>query len=158
MLQYALENQITLWFVLGFSLLAIEAVAFGFGSGVMLFGSFGALCTGLLMWLRVIPNLLWVGIACFAMASAVFAVLLWKPLMALQGGERLGNDRSSDLIGYTFRLQSSIDRVTRSTIRYSGVDWAINLSEESTVSSIAAGTLVRVSAVNAGKFYVISDN
>ena len=44
------ENLAGFWFALGFVLMAIEILAFAFGSGVLLFGSLGALLTGALVY------------------------------------------------------------------------------------------------------------
>jgi len=77
-------NQANIWFALGFALLAIEVVAFGFGSGVLLFGSLGALITGALLWFGVIPSSWIYSIACFAIASAAATAILWVPLKKMQ--------------------------------------------------------------------------
>jgi len=51
-----LLNQTTLWFIIGFTLLAIELLVFGFASGVLLFGGIGALITGAALWFELIPH------------------------------------------------------------------------------------------------------
>lgn len=149
-----LNNLSGFWFALGFLLLAIEILAFGFGSGVLLFGSVGALITGALLYFNVVSADWLISIASFGLASAAAALLLWVPFKKLQSGAKLGNDRSSDLIGHTFRLDSSVTRTENSHTRYSGVDWRVELSDNSVQEQLESGSRVRVAAVNAGVFYV----
>lgn len=142
------------WFGLGFLLLAIEILVFGFGSGVLLFGGVGALITGALIYFNVIPEVWLPSIASFTLASAAAAIVLWLPFKKLQGGSELGNDQSSDLIGHKFRLASELTYNRSANTRYSGVDWRVELSDEASGGRLEAGTQVAVKAVNAGIFYV----
>ena len=152
-----MSNPASVWFVIGFGLLAIEIVAFGLGSGVLLFGSVGALITGALLWFGVIPNSWLVSVGCFAIASAVATAVLWVPLKKMQSGAELGNDKSSDLIGFQFRLSGDITHAAHGSHRYSGVEWRVSIGEDSPVSEISAGSRVKVSGVDAGVFYVVPD-
>lgn len=154
MVEFINNNLTAFWFALGFLLLTIEILAFGLGSGVLLFGSVGALATGALMWFGLLTPSWVAGIAAFAVASAIATALLWYPLKKMQQGPELGNDRSSDLIGHSFRLDTDITRVSSGKTRYSGVDWRVEISEESARESLDAGSRVGVVAVNAGIFYV----
>lgn len=151
------ENLPAFWFLLGFLLLAVEILAFGFSSGVLLFGSVGALITGALMWAGWLPANWLFGIAAFAVASAASAALLWFPLKRMQSGAELGQDRSSDLIGHTFRLDSSLSHTQQASTRYSGITWRVELSDASTRQEVAAGERVRVDSLGAGYFRVVPD-
>lgn len=142
------------WFALGFVLLAIEILAFGLGSGVLLFGSVGALVTGALLYFNVLPSVWLMSIASFALASAAATLILWVPFKKLQSGASLGNDKSSDLIGHSFRLESELTRTDPASTRFSGIDWRVELSEGTDSERLESGTRVTVSAVNAGVFYV----
>lgn len=153
-MQALLSNQAMLWFVLGFSLLAIELIAFGLASGVLLFGSLGALATGLLLSLDLIPNHFIAAVACFALSTAIITALLWVPLRKMQSGTELGNDRSSDLIGHTFTLDSDVSASHHGNHKYSGITWRVEPSNESAVNNMEAGTRVKVSAVSVGVFFV----
>jgi len=154
MMELITNNLSGFWFGLGFLLLAIEILAFGLGSGVLLFGSVGALITGALLYFNVIPAIWLPSIAAFAIASAAAAILLWIPFKKLQGGNELGNDQSSDLIGHKFRLDSELTRTGTASTRYSGVDWRVELSDSATSDRLEPGTQVAVTGVNAGIFYV----
>ncbi len=147
-------NQAALWLALGFLLFAIEAVAFGFTSGLLLFGSLGALLTGGLLWLALVPNHFIAAVACFAVATALITAVLWKPMKRLQSGAELGHDRSSDLIGLTLVLGSDISRNSPGQHRYSGIPWRVEPAQHLQDTVIKTGTSVRVAAVSVGVFYV----
>lgn len=142
------------WLALGFALLAIELLAFGLGSGVLLFGSVGALITGALLWFDVVPNQSIAAIACFAVSTAISTALLWIPFRKLQSGAELGNDRSSDIIGHQFFLDSDISRQTHGQQKYSGIQWRVEPASDAKNPAIAAGTEVKVVAVSVGVFFV----
>ena len=148
------SNQATLWLVFGFVLLAIEAIAFGFTSGLLLFGSLGAIVTGALIWFSLVPNHFIAAVACFAISTALITLILWKPLKRLQSGAELGHDRSSDLIGHSFILSSDIHQSLSGNQKYSGINWRVEPAEELADKSIAAGTQVSVTAVSVGVFFV----
>ncbi|MFT5894322.1 MAG: hypothetical protein ACI8VW_001191 [bacterium] len=154
MIDVILANQAAAWIGVGFLLLAIEALAFGFASGVLLFGSLGAIITGALLWFGLVPDSFIASIACFAISTAVITALLWSPLKRLQSGTKLGNDRSSDIIGHTFNLSSDINRTTWSELKYSGIKWNIKPAEDLANDVISAGTQVKVTAVSVGAFFV----
>jgi len=147
-------NQAAAWIGAGFLLLAIEALAFGFSSGVLLFGSLGAIVTGALLWLGLVPDSFIAAIACFAISTAVVTAVLWSPLKSLQSGTELGNDRSSDIIGHTFSLNTDINRTTWGEQKYSGIKWNVKPADELDVAEISAGTQVKVTAVSVGSFFV----
>lgn len=153
-MEFFLNNQATFWLGLGFLLLIIELVAFGMGSGVLLFGSIGALITGTLVWIGVVPDSFIPAVACFAISTAAATALLWQPLKKLQSGAELGNDRSSDLIGHTFTLGGNLSRTVHTQQKYSGIQWRVELAQELPDQTVAAGTPVRVEAVKVGVFYV----
>ncbi len=156
MVSYIQTHQAEFWVFVGFALLALEAWALGFTSGVVLFGAIGALLTGVLMLVGVLPETWVAGIAGFGILSGASAVVLWKPLMRLQHDhEPPSRDRSSDLIGHEFILREPIDATTESTEAYSGITWAVRPDRELGPEAIAAGTRVRVSGVDAGVFWVV---
>ena len=148
------ENLAGFWFALGFVLMAIEILAFAFGSGVLLFGSLGALITGALVYFGVLPDNWLVSIGSFALASAASALVLWAPLKRMQSGSELGENRSSDLIGHTFVLSEDLAVNKFASTRYSGIDWRVELDSQESAQTLSSGTRMRVAAVNAGVFYV----
>lgn len=154
MMDTFLNNQAGFWLALGFLLLAIELIAFGLGSGVLLFGSIGAVFTGAMLWFGLIPDSFVAAVACFAVSTAIATAALWYPLKKLQSGTELGNDRSSDLIGHTFTLSSDVSRTEHAQQKYSGIQWRVEPSSDFPDKPIKAGTLVQVAAVSVGVFFV----
>jgi membrane protein implicated in regulation of membrane protease activity len=154
MIEYFNSNQHAFWFTLGFGLLVLEALVFGFSSGVVLFTGIGALITGGLLWGGVLPASWLYGIACFGICSGVSAALLWKPLLKFQNFDVPEKDNSSDMIGYKFRLGQDISLTQPGSTRYSGIDWRVEIDAAAESNEIAAGTRVVVTSVDAGVFRV----
>jgi len=154
MIEYFNSNQHAFWFTLGFALLVLEALVFGFTSGVVLFTGIGALLTGGLLWGDVLPASWLYGIASFGICSSISAALLWKPLLKFQNFDVPEKDNSSDMIGYRFRLGQDISLQQAGTTRYSGIDWRVEIDPADDCDAIAAGTRVVVTSVDAGVFRV----
>ena len=154
MIEYFDSNQYAFWFTLGFALLVVEALVFGFTSGVLLFTGIGALLTGGLLWSGLLPASWLNGIACFGICSGVSAALLWKPLLKFQNFDVPEKDNSSDMIGRKFRLEQDISLTQPGSTRYSGVDWRVEIDPDGDCDVIVAGTRVVVSSVDAGVFRV----
>lgn len=154
MIEYFDNNQYAFWFTLGFALLVVEALVFGFTSGVLLFTGIGALLTGGMLWSGALPASWLNGIACFGICSGVSAALLWKPLLKFQNFDVPEKDNSSDMIGHKFRLEQDISLTQPGSTRYSGVDWRVEIDPDGDCDVIVAGTRVVVSSVDAGVFRV----
>lgn len=155
MIEYFNNNLHAFWFTAGFVLLATELVVLGFSTGFVLFLGLGALLTGGLLWADAIPQTWMVSIASFGVSSGVVSAALWKPFKSLQNRSKpLEKDNSSDLIGYTFRLSEDIFTGQPGRTQYSGITWNVELDYHDETKSLSAGTLVKVVAVDAGKFTV----
>lgn len=155
-LAYIDGHQPEFWIFVGFVLLVVEAGVLGFTSGVLLFGSIGALLTGVLMWVGLLPETWVAGIAGCGIGAGASALVLWKPLLRLQHGRQApGRDRTSDFIGHEFVLEDRIDGTARSSVAYSGVTWTVHPDPELSAGAVDAGARVRVTAVDAGIFYVV---
>jgi hypothetical protein len=154
MIAYLNAHLATFWFLLGFILLAIEVLAFGMASGVLLFAGIGAVLTGGLMSLGLLPGTWLAGIGGFAVCSSASAVLLWKPFKRIQDNTTVSHTPTSDLIGHTFRLQQPISHVAPGTTRYSGIEWRVELDDAVAEKEIAMGEKVEVVSVDAGIFRV----
>lgn len=155
MVEYFNVHQEAFWFAAGFALLVLEALAFGFTSGVVLFAGIGALLTGLLLWAGLLPQGWGAGIGSFGLCSALSAALLWKPLLKLQNDKELpAHDLSSDFIGHEFRLEQAISHATPGKTRYSGIEWRVEIDESAGVDRIEAGSRVAVASLDAGVFRV----
>lgn len=148
-----LEHQAAIWIALGFLLLVIEALAFGF-AGILLFGSLGAIATGALLWFSLVPDSFIAAVACFAISTSVITAVLWKPLKRLQSGAELGNDRSSDLIGHSFVLDSDVSESEPGQQKFSGIHWQVKPADKLSGQRLPSGTRVEVTAVSVGIFFV----
>jgi len=154
MFELITQNLPAFWMLLGFSLLAIEMLAFGMASGVLLFGGIGAVLTGLLLWGGVIAPEWLYSVAAFVIASVLVSLVLWAPLKRLQRGQQMGRDQSSDLVGREFTLDSIVSTTQPGTNRYSGIDWRVEIDSASGVTELASGVRVKVTKVDAGIFHV----
>lgn len=148
-------NLYALWFSIGFALLTLEALAFGFSSGLLLFGGIGALLTGALLWAGLLPATWTASIACFSIASTASAVSLWKVMRRRRDDAGSApRDTSSDLIGLRFRLQDPTGVGAPGSTRYSGIRWRVEIDETGGPERLEAGRLVEVVSVDAGVFRV----
>jgi len=154
MIEYFDAHQYAFWFTLGFGLLVLEALVFGFTSGVVLFTGIGALLTGGLLWGEILPAGWLNGIACFGICSGVSAALLWKPLLKFQNFDLPEKDNSSDMIGHKFSLEQDISLAQPGSTRYSGIDWRVEIDPAVDCAEISAGDRVVVTSVDAGIFRV----
>jgi len=158
MVEYFNDNIYSFWFVVGFLLLIIEALALGFSTGFILFIGLGALMTGGAIWFEIVPATWLSSIVTFALSSVLISAALWKPLRAIQRNSKPPKkDNSSDIIGLKFRLDREISTTAPGVTRYSGVEWQVVIDHASVHQTIAAGTTVVVVSVDAGTFWVDVD-
>lgn len=149
-----INNHLAEFFVtIGFLLLIAE-VSTGLVSGVFLFGGIGALLTGILMSLGVLPESWLFGLASSGILTGLSAALLWKPLSNLQKSKVPEKDNSSDLVGLTFYVNSEITTQTPGVHHYSGIDWKVKLDSVSNGLTIQSGNEVEVTSVEVGTFFV----
>jgi len=154
MIEYINSHLSGFWVAVGFLLLVLEALIFGFSTIVFLFAGIGALVTGLLMMGGILPETWVAGISAFGIATGAASAALWKPLRALQ--ERGGEDTrpQSDLQGLEFRIEQPLRRGRPGSYRYSGIDWKLELDDRCGEDEIPAGSKVRVVSVAVGRFRV----
>ncbi len=151
--EYINTHQAEFWIILGFVLLSIE-VATGLVTGILLFGSLGAIITGLLMLAGALPETWETGIASTAICAGIVTLLLWKPLKKMQNQDVPKKDNSSDLVGHEFTLEQDISRTSPGKTRYSGIEWKVEIDPQSDTGEIATGQRVAVTSVEVGKFIV----
>lgn len=156
MIEYIQSHQSGFWITAGFILLVAEALVFGFATIIILFAGIGALVTGLLMTIGVLPETWIAGVSSFGLSTGVVSILLWKPMRRLQNDNVSSQSNSSDLIGYEFVLQEDISPMKTGHHRYSGIDWTIELDPSAAADSLSAGQRVKVVSVDAGIFRVKS--
>ncbi|MGB0734087.1 MAG: NfeD family protein [Pontibacterium sp.] len=134
--------------VLGIAVLAIEMLVLGFSTFVLAYVGIALVLTSIAMWAGVIP----VTIASAVLSSAVFTAiawaLLWKPMKNMQNKVD-STPVTSDMVGYSFVLESDISRQSPGKHHYSGIEWKV-VSD----TPIAAGTRVDVVELNVGEMRV----
>jgi len=156
MIEYFNNNIYSFWFAVGFILLIIEALAFGFTTGFVLFVGLAALVTGGVVWFDLVPDTWIASIATFAVSSALISVALWKPLKSIQSNSKSPEkDNTSDIIGLKFRLDADIGISVPGTTRYSGIEWKVEIDHSAEITEISKGSTVVVVSVDAGKFWVV---
>lgn len=158
MIEYFDSHIYSFWFVAGFILLAMELLIFGFSTGFVLFLGLSALTTGGLVWAEFISASWAVSIASFAIGSVVYSAVLWRPFKMLQNSTAPVHVDTSDFIGHEFRLTENISLTTAGKTRYSGIEWHVEIDKSCELHEIPAGTLVKVVALDVGRFHVVPAN
>jgi len=128
-------------FILGIGLLVIEIIFLGFATFVLFFVGLAMLIVGALMSLGVLP--VGVNIAIFAVSllSIAGAVVLWKPLKAIQSPKEATNIEVG-FVGHRFQVQTDISPDLPGTYTYSGIAWTV-------ISDTAINRLTQVKVIKA---------
>jgi membrane protein implicated in regulation of membrane protease activity len=150
---YINSHQAEFWIILGFGLLVMEVVT-GLTTGILLFGGLGALATGLIMIVGLLPETWTAGLASTGIGSAIIAALLWRPLRNIQGGRDVAKDNSSDIVGYEFIVEQDIEPLNPGRKQYSGIPWRVEIDPQCGVERITSGQRVVVTSVDVGVFWV----
>lgn len=143
------------WIALGFAMLAAEVLLFGFTTIIFLFGGLGALVTGLLMMIGILPETWLAGIASFGISTGIISTILWVPLKKLQSRSEPKQQSHSDFIGLEFTLDQDISPAKAGQKRYSGIQWKVEIAPTAAVENLAKGQRVRVDSVDVGVFRVL---
>jgi len=154
MIDYIADHMPAFWMTLGLILLAVEILVMGFTTMVLIFAGLGAIATGALMLIGVLPHTWAAGLAGFGIASGVVGVLLWKPFRRLQVSSASDRHSGGDFIGLEFVIVQAISSSLHGSYRYSGINWRVEIDASSDARELAAGTRVRVVAVDVGVFRV----
>ncbi|MEZ7814040.1 MAG: hypothetical protein ACI9O0_000087 [Paracoccaceae bacterium] len=128
-------------FILGISLLIIEIFFLGFATFVLFFVGIAMLIVGALMALGVLP--VGIDIAVFAVSflSIAGAVVLWKPLKAIQSPKEAANIEVG-FVGHRFQVQTDIAPDLPGVYTYSGIAWTV-------ISATAIDRLTQVKVIKA---------
>lgn len=134
--------------VLGLALLAVEVLILGFATFVLFFIGLAALSTGLMMYLGLLGQDMFSALASLAVLSALFALLLWKPLKNMQAKGKPVQVQS-DLIGHQFAVTEALQPGKSFEYRYSGIAWQVHSQQH-----LTAGQTVQVVKVSVGRLDV----
>jgi len=150
MMEYINTHMSGFWITLGFALLAAEVLLFGFTTIIFLFAGLGALVSGLLMSIGVVPETWIAGTACFGIATGISSVILWKPLKAMQDKSAPPRKPTSDIVGLEFVLMGDVSLTSAGSHRYSGIDWKVEIDGSCEVTNLVKGERVVVVSVDVG--------
>lgn len=153
MLSYLHAHQVEFWIALGAVALIVELTLLGASSFVLLFIGLGALATGALMALGVLPALWVAGAGAFGGLSCLIGAALWRPLRRFSEGDRPPPGQSSDFLGLRFTLSEALKPGGAVHLRYSGVGWEL-VCFELEGEGLKAGEEVVVTGVEPGRFIV----
>lgn len=142
----------TLWLIAGVVFLAIEAVGVP-GVGFM-FAGLGALLVGALMSLDIVATeaatTQWI---VFFAASAVSAILLWKPLQRFHISRQ--SHSYSNMIGDTAYVGSQgLKKDAIGEVTWSGTIMRAELAADAQVENLSAGAAVTIADVEGAKLIV----
>ncbi|MFT7054329.1 MAG: hypothetical protein ACJAU1_001891 [Psychromonas sp.] len=141
---YFLAHLAQVFIVLGLILLAIEVLVLGFSTFVFFFIGVGAIATGVLIALGVIPETFLNSLMVTAVISTAVALISWKPLKKMQNKVE-SKHVSNDMIGHQFILTEDLLIGKAVTHRYSGINWQVKAKEP-----LSAGTEVKIIAIEVG--------
>jgi membrane protein implicated in regulation of membrane protease activity len=122
----------------GLLMAVIDVLVFGFATFFLTLIGLAMLVTGILIHFGFISDGTASILIAVAILTAVFSLLLWKPLKQLQE-ESDKKKVTTDLADYQFVLEQDIDSSTLGKHHYSGIDWKVESQE-----SIVKGTKVSV--------------
>jgi len=143
-MEYILSNLPQTLIVLGLILLAIEVLVLGFSTFFLFFIGIGAIATGILMAMGLIPETVLDSLLATAIISTVVALVSWKPMKKIQNKVDL-NPVNNDMVGHQFVLPDELLVGKTITHRYSGIDWQVKAKEP-----LTAGTQVRIIKIEVG--------
>lgn len=149
-MEFFVENAVTVLLIAGFACLSIEVAVLGFSTLVLFFVGIATIAVAGTISLGVIEaNNLTAIIAAIVALTALLAVILWKPMKAMQ--THVSTQKvTSDFVGLTFTLTEDIGPALQSKYRYSGIDWRIEAN-----TPIPQGTKVEVVEVDVGVMRVV---
>lgn len=133
----------------GIALLVIEIVVLGFATFFLLFIGLSAVTTSVLLGIRVLPESFTSVSLSVAVFGALYSVLLYKPLLRLQGNNK-PKPVNNDLVGHSFILPDDLKAGTKGVnFDFSGVAWQLQSEKP-----LAKGTVVEISQCDVGLLYV----
>ena len=143
-MEYILSHLSQSFIVLGLILLAIEVLVFGFSTFVLFFIGVGAIASGVLMMMGLVPETVLNSVLATAIISIVVALVSWKPMKSIQNKVEVSHV-DNDMIGHRFLLSDDLPVGKTVTHRYSGIDWQVKAKTE-----LAMGTEVEITNIEVG--------
>lgn len=127
---------------------ALDLLIFGFATFILTLLGLAMVTTGTLLYFGVFEPSTANILISVAVTTAIYSLLLWKPLKRLQE-QRQENKVSSDLTGMSFVINEDISPESPGKYHYSGIDWKVETQEV-----ITSGTEVEVIDLQVGTMTV----
>lgn len=143
-MDYIFSNLPQTLVVLGLLLLVIEVLVLGFSTFFLFFIGIGAIATGVLMSMGLLPETVFNALLATAILSTVVALVSWVPMKRMQNKVE-STPVNNDMIGHQFVLSEELIIGRTVTHRYSGIDWQVKAKEQ-----LAAGTEVKIIKMEVG--------
>lgn len=141
------ENMYQYLVFAGIAMLAVEVVLLGFATFFLFFLGLSLVVSGVLVYFYILDS--WTAIVLTnAVLTAVFAVLMWKPLKQFQQTKGIKQVKT-DFDGLEFSIEQEITEKGNSSYSYSGISWQLKSADP-----IAANTKVKVTKVEVGIWHV----
>ncbi|MBU2916634.1 MAG: hypothetical protein ACJAZB_001474 [Psychrosphaera sp.] len=132
----------------GLLMAVIDVLVFGFATFFLTLIGLAMLVSGALIYFGIISDSTATVLISVAILTAIFSLLLWKPLKQLQSQSE-HKKVTSDLDGYQFTLEQDIDNGVVGKHHYSGIDWKVESDQP-----ISKGTKVEVLEFKVGVLLV----
>ena len=132
----------------GLLMAVIDVLVFGFATFFLTLIGLAMLVSGALIYFGIISDSTATVLISVAILTAIFSLLLWKPLKQLQSQSE-HKKVSSDFDCYQFTLEQDIDNGVVGKHHYSGIDWKVESDQP-----ISKGTKVEVLEFKVGVLLV----
>jgi membrane protein implicated in regulation of membrane protease activity len=133
---------------IGLLMAVVDVLVFGFATFFLTIIGLAMLVSGALIHFGILPDSTNSVLISVAFLTALFSILLWKPLKNLQAHSN-NKKVTSDLDGYQFTLEQDVDAGVFGKHHYSGIDWKVESD-----SPIAKGSKVEVLEFKVGVLLV----
>jgi membrane protein implicated in regulation of membrane protease activity len=109
---------------IGLLMAVVDVLVFGFATFFLTIIGLAMLVSGALIHFGILPDSTNSVLISVAFLTALFSILLWKPLKNLQAHSN-NKKVTSDLDGYQFTLEQDVDAGVFGKHHYSGIDWKV---------------------------------
>ena len=147
-MSFFLENMAESLLVLGLLLLVVEVLVLGFSTFFLFFVGIGLISTALIFFSGAIDSTAMNALISVSIISFLSTAFLWKPLQKMHETAEVIPVKS-DLIGYRFTLESSLNKGMHVDHQYSGINWKVSSGVD-----LLQGEEVEVIEVSVGKMSV----
>ncbi|PCS24145.1 NfeD family protein [Candidatus Enterovibrio escicola] len=151
---YLNDNLAEVTIITGLVFLIVEILVLGLSTIVLLTLGLSTVATGTLVWLGLLPSTFISVIGSSGIGAGILTAALWLPMKKIQHVESRQRNIHSDFVGLVLELESRLDVQHPVAMKYSGVNWTLVLEPHHRDTVVELGQIVKVVAVDVGKFTV----